>query len=280
VLGRAGIPAGRLLFRGLRRTAGLSSLRLLVSGGGPLAAETAAFFEELGFTIVQGYGMSENGPLITTNTVRHKDNRSAGLPVKHTKIRIAEQNSDGVGEIQVQSPSLMIGYYKNPGATREAFTEDGWLRTGDLGYFDERGFLFISGRNKNLIVTTGGKNVYPEEVEEKFPEDGVIREVLVMGQRIEGSHGERVIAVCVPDMEKIGEMYGEAPPWEDVERLVRREVESVNRRLEAYRKIDRTYVRAEEFEKTASEKVKRYLYREYGDPAVSPSHDPRVGDSP
>ena len=269
-LSRAGnslrIPAGRLLFGGLRRKAGLSSLRLLVSGGGPLAAETADFFSELGFTIVQGYGMSENGPLITTNTEKHCDNRSAGLPVKYTDIRIADKNPEGVGEVQVKSPSLMLGYFRNEEATREAMTEDGYLRTGDLGYFDSRGFLFIVGRSKNLIVTAGGKNVYPEEVEAHFADSALISEVMVIGRQRRDGRGEQVIAVCVPDYEYLAARHGGSlPSREETERLVREEVARINRRLSVYEKIEATLLREEEFEKTASGKIKRFLYGEYAE---------------
>ncbi len=261
---KTGLPLGRALFKGLREKAGLNSLRLLVSGGGPLAHSTALFFEELGFKIVQGYGMSENGPLITTNTEKRCDNRSAGLPVVNTDIRIADKDNSGVGEIQVTSPSLMLGYFRNPEATKETFTEDGYLKTGDLGYFDQRGFLFINGRSKNMIVTSGGKNVFPEEIEALFPANGPIAEVLIMGQELINSRGERVIAVCVPDYEGLKEEYGgRLPSDEEIEQMIKTEVAEVNRRLESHQKIERTYIRSEGFEKTASDKIKRFLYREY-----------------
>jgi long-chain acyl-CoA synthetase len=261
-----GLPTGVLLFRGLRRKAGLDSLRLLVAGGGPLAAETADFFSELGFTIVQGYGMSENGPLITANTEKHCDNRTVGLPVKYTDIRIAEPNADGVGEVQVTSPSLMLGYFRNGEATEEAMTPDGYLHTGDLGFFDSRGFLSIVGRSKNLIVTAGGKNVYPEEVESHFADSPVIAEVMVLGQRRPDGRGERVAAVCVPDYERLREQRGGSlPPQEEISRMVREEVSRVNRGLSVYEKIESVYLREEEFEKTASGKIKRFLYGEYAE---------------
>jgi len=259
-----GLPLGKILFRGLRKQAGLSSVRLLVSGGGPLSASTAAFFQELGFTIVQGYGMSENGPLITTNTVKYYDNRSAGLPVKYTDIRIASPDGDGIGEIEVTSPSLMLGYFRNPEATKEVFTPDGYLRTGDLGYINNKGFLFISGRSKNMIVTAGGKNVFPEEIEALFPDKGPIAEVMIMGQKIEKDQGERIIAVCVPDYEYLEEKYKDRTlSDEDIGTMVREEIAALNRSLESYRKIEQVFVRREPFEKTASDKIKRFLYREY-----------------
>ena len=261
------LPLGKALFGRLREKAGLQSLRLLVSGGGPLALETANFFSELGFTIVQGYGMSENGPLITVNTEKRCDNRTAGLPVHQTDVRIADKNAEGVGEIQVYSPSLMLGYFRNEEATQEAMTEDGYLRTGDLGSFDRRGFLHILGRSKNLIVTAGGKNVYPEELELKFSESEIIGEVLIMGQRRSDGRGERVVAVCVPNYEALADEHGGTlPPDDDIRRKVRNEVSRINRKLSVYEKIEATYIREEAFEKTASGKVKRFLYGFYGEP--------------
>ncbi len=263
-----GLPLAKILFSGLRKQAGLSSVRLLVSGGGPLSATTAAFFQDLGFTIVQGYGMSENGPLITTNTEKYFDNRSAGLPVKYTDIRIATPDEDGIGEIEVTSPSLMLGYFRNPEATKEVFTPDGYLRTGDLGYINDKGFLFISGRSKNMIVTAGGKNVFPEEIEVLFPERGPIGEVLIMGQEIEKDRGERIIAVCVPDYEYLGEEYSDRTLTDaEIETMIRGEISALNRSLEGYRKIEKIFIRNEPFEKTASDKIKRFLYSEYAEAA-------------
>lgn len=260
--GAVGIRAGKLLFSSLRKQAGLNTLRLLVAGGGPLKKITADFFEILGFNIVQGYGMSENGPLIATNTVKYGNNASVGIPVKYTDIRISNPNRDGVGEIIVKSPSLMKGYYNNPEATKEMFTGDGYLKTGDLGTFDRKGFLYIKGRNKNLIVTEGGKNIYPEEIEEYFADSQVIAEIMVTGRKTDKrSTAEEVVAVCYPDREKLEETYGSGALTEDfIRQLVKGEVERVNRKLEGYKKIQDIVIRANPFEKTASQKIKRYLY--------------------
>jgi len=235
-----------------------------VAGGGPLNAATARIFDEFGFTIVQGYGMSENGPLITTNTPRYHDHRSAGLAVKRTKIRIAEPNEEGIGEIQVTSPSLMKGYWRNPEATAAVMTEDGWLRTGDLGRVDERGYVYITGRIKSLIVTAGGKNIYPEEIEALFDGSRVVREVLAVGRSRSGSDAaEEVAAVVYPDLETIAADRGadRAADSAFVRDLVKIEVERVNRSLAPYKKISDFHVRKSEFQKTSSKKVKRFLYK-------------------
>jgi long-chain acyl-CoA synthetase len=263
-----GLPGvGRALFKGLREQAGLSSLRLLVAGGGPLSPATARAYDELGFSIVQGYGMSENGPLISTNTPRFHDHRSAGLAVSRTRVRIASPDAEGVGEIQVTSPSLMKGYWRDPEETAKVFTEDGWLRTGDLGRVDSRGYIFITGRIKSLIVTAGGKNIYPEEIEALFDGSRVAREVLVLGKSLAESEGlraaEEVAAVIVPDLESIASDRGKAVAGDPaaVRELVKEEVERVNRSLPPYKKISDFRVRGAEFEKTSSKKIKRFLYK-------------------
>jgi Long-chain acyl-CoA synthetases (AMP-forming) len=271
-LGAPGV--GRALFKGLRKAVGLGTARLLVAGGGPLSAATAQVFDELGFNIVQGYGMSENGPLISTNSPEHHDHRSAGRIVRRTELRIASAGDEefaekGMGEIQVRSPSLMKGYWRDPEATAAAFTEDGWLRTGDVGMVDERGFIFITGRIKSIIVTAGGKNIYPEEIESLFDGSRVAREVLVLGKpRAEGREeetaaAEEVAAVIVPDLEAIAADQGKAAAAdpEAVHGLVKAEIERVNRSLPPYKKLCDFYVRSEEFEKTSSKKIKRYLYK-------------------
>ena len=261
---RLGVPA----FRFLRKKAGLGSVRLAVSGGGPLAASTADFFDAIGIDIVQGYGMSENGPLISVNLPGNKDNRSVGLPVKRTEIRIDDPDELGIGEIQVRSPSLMLGYIDQPEATKEVFTEDGWLKTGDLGRLDARGFLFITGRRKSLIVTEGGKNVYPEEIEARFEGSAWIKEVLVVGRLSRsGRPGEEIVAVCVPDYEKIATAHRDGASNEALIRgLIRDEVFRVNKGLAPYMKMADFVIRSEEFEKTSTRKIKRFLYREYAKP--------------
>jgi long-chain acyl-CoA synthetase len=288
-----GLPGvGRALFKGFRAQTGLGSLRLLVAGGGPLRAATARVFDEFGFAIVQGYGMSENGPLIATNTPRYHDHRSAGLAVSRTRVRIADPGDGGVGEIQVTSPSLMKGYWRDPEATARVFTEDRWLRTGDLGRIDARGFIYITGRIKSVIVTAGGKNIYPEEIESHFEGSRIVREVLVLGKpsaadwtagadRASAVEAEEVAAVIVPDFEAIAADIGEetAKDGAAIARLVKAEVERINRALPPYKKVSDFFVRADEFEKTSSRKIKRYLYKTW-EAAITGSPRNRTAKSP
>jgi long-chain acyl-CoA synthetase len=255
---------GRKALRFIRKKAGLDSIDIMVAGGGALNPATADFFDSLGFNIVQGYGMSENGPLISVSTPWHKNNVSVGLPVKHTEVRIADKDAAGHGEIQVRSPSLMLGYFENPEATAEAFTEDGWLKTGDLGYLDEDGFIYINGRQKNLIVTAGGKNIYPEELELHFAASRVIGEILIVGRKSKETGEERIFAVVYPNMERLESDYkGKRLNSEQINALVKKEIGNVNRKLPAYKKIADFMLTDKEFEKNAQRKIRRFLYKSY-----------------
>ncbi|MDR2796660.1 MAG: AMP-binding protein [Spirochaetaceae bacterium] len=269
---------GKKVFHFIREKAGLASINTMVAGGGALNPKTADFFDSFGFNIVHGYGMSENGPLVSVSTPWHKRNESVGLPVKYTDVKIIDQNEEtrelGIGqhgEIIVKSPSLMLGYYKNPEATAEMFTKDGYLKTGDLGYIDQDGFIFINGRKKNLIVSSGGKNIYPEEIENMFNGSRVIGEILVLGRRESG--GEIIFAVAVPNYETLAEDYPGKTPDSDsdfIHNLVKIEIEKVNRLLPPYKKIGNFTLRYTEFEKNAQKKLRRFLYKDYEDPQKTP----------
>ncbi|MDR2111307.1 MAG: AMP-binding protein [Spirochaetaceae bacterium] len=260
--GKAGF--GQAALRIIRKKAGLASIRIMVAGGGPLNPQTADFFDSFGFNIVHGYGMSENSPLISVNTPWHKRNASVGLPVKYTDVRIIDKNEEGIGEIAIKSPSIMLGYYENPEATREMFTGDGYLKTGDLGYRDELGFIYINGRKKNLIVSSGGKNVYPEEIEMHFEGSRVIGEVLVVGRKEREFGGEQIVAVVVPNEEALAADYpGKALDDGFLHDLIKKEIEAVNRHLVGYKKITDFILQREKFEKNAQQKIKRFMYKSY-----------------
>jgi long-chain acyl-CoA synthetase len=237
---------------------------MVVAGGGPLSPKTADFFDSFGFNLVHGYGMSENAPLISVNTPWHRRNVSVGLPVKYTEVRIEDPDEEGHGEIVIKSPSVMLGYYNNPEATAEVITEDGWLRTGDLGYRDGDGFLYISGRKKNLIVSSGGKNIYPEEIETRFANSRVIGEILVLGKRKADFGGEMIFAVVVPNFEALAQDYpGREGDEEFLRSLVKKEIEEANRHLAGYKKISDFTLRREPFEMNAQQKIRRFLYQDY-----------------
>jgi long-chain acyl-CoA synthetase len=264
------IEFGQKFFKFIRKKARLDSIRIMVAGGGPLSPKTADFFDSLGFNMVHGYGMSENSPLISVNTPWRRRNASVGLPVLYTDIKIDDPNEEGHGEILVKSPSIMLGYYENPEATKEVITEDGWLKTGDLGYQDELGFIYINGRAKNLIVSSGGKNIYPEEIEARFNDSRIIGEILVLGRKEKDFGGEQIFAVVVPNSENIAADYpGKEKDGPFIRELGKKEIEQVNRTLVGYKKIVDFTLRDGPFEKNAQQKIRRFLYKHYENPPAT-----------
>jgi long-chain acyl-CoA synthetase len=259
----------RKLFAEVHRRFG-GSLRLLISGGAAVDPSVARGFRELGFGFLQGYGLTESSPIISANRDRAFKDASAGLPLPSVEVCIATD-----GEILARGPSIMKGYYNNPAATQETL-RDGWLHTGDLGYLDDDGFLFIQGRKKSAIVTPGGKKVYPEEVEAEILKSPFVLECLVWGRESDdpNQHAE-VQAIVVPNADYFVsqglEKDGSVSPA-TVEAILRREVKERCLQLAPFKRIARLTVRFEEFEKTATRKVKRYLYT--GKPAHLWTQDP------
>jgi len=161
----------------------------------------------------------------------------------------------------------MIGYYNNPEATAEVITPDGWLMTGDLGYTDKDGFLYINGRQKNLVVSSGGKNIYPEEIEAHFNQSSLVAEILIVGRKEKEFGGEQIYAVVVPNYENLKlDHPGKENDDGFIRALVKKEIEQVNRGLVGYKKITDFTLRKEPFEKNAQQKIRRFLYKSYENP--------------
>jgi long-chain acyl-CoA synthetase len=233
-------------------------LRIVISGGAAVDPAVARGFRELGIEFLQGYGLTESAPILAVNRNRAFKDEAAGLPLPSVEIRIAED-----GEILARGPNVMKGYYNNPEATRETLA-GGWLHTGDLGYLDRDGFLHIQGRKKAVIVTPGGKKIYPEEVEAELLKSPFILEALVWGEAAsEPGREVEVQAIVVPNIETfVGngiEKDGAADP-ERVEEILRKEVKERCQNLAPFKRVTRLTVRHEEFEKTTTRKIKRYLY--------------------
>ncbi|MGE5693647.1 MAG: AMP-dependent synthetase/ligase, partial [Candidatus Zixiibacteriota bacterium] len=195
--------AGLILFKSFRHKAGLGSLRVLVSGGAALPPKIAEDFLALGIPLLQGYGLTETAPVLSVNPVDVYKVKpaSVGPPLPGVQFKIDVPDPSGHGEILAKGDNVMAGYYKNPTATGAVLDNEGWFKTGDIGYLDSEGYLHISGRCKNIIVTPGGKNVCPEEVEGKLLESPFIAEALVIGRRNPELHGEKIEAIVVPNRE-------------------------------------------------------------------------------
>lgn len=232
-----------------------------VSGGAALDPDIAKGMTKLGFTIVQGYGITETSPIIAAECPTRCKLGTVGQVIPGVEVRIDHPNEEGVGEILVKGPNVMQGYYKRPKATAEAIV-DGWYRTGDLGHMDEDGFLSIRGRMKNLIVTPNGKNVYPEEVENELLKCPFIAEVMVYGHKLSDT-AEEVHAIIYPDQEALDAYARETDKQSvseaDVEELIRREVLEAGKRLADYKRVKRFTLRDDEFPKTTTRKIKRYV---------------------
>ena len=219
-------------------------LHKVVSGGGYLAPELAANYSRLGISIAQGYGMSECSPKISSPDWNRPDKvASVGKLVEGCQVRIVDE------EIQVKSPSVMMGYYKEPDKTAEAITEDGWLCTGDIGYLDEEGFLYLTGRKKNLIILSNGENVAPEQLENLFEDERLIEDILVFGE------DDAICAEVYPNFK-----YAEAANISDIEGTVQEIIKKHNQKLPSYRRIMQCRIREVPFAKTSSKKIIRNQY--------------------
>ena len=229
-------------------------LELFISGGAAGNPLIAKGFRELGINLIQGYGMTEASPIIAVNRVSCLKDDSVGLPLEGLDVKIAED------EILVRGPSVMAGYYLNEEATRESLC-DGWLHTGDLGYFDDDGFLYVSGRKKSVIVTPNGKNVYPEEVEGVLNQSPYILESLVWGGPEEDLARTSVQAIVVPHIETLDEILGPSQYDEDkINEVIGQEIKKRCKELARYKRVKSFVLRSEEFERTTTRKIKRYLY--------------------
>ncbi len=255
-----------VLFRSIREKMGFGKLRFMISGGAALPVWVARGLEELGFPLLQGYGLSETSPVLTLNPPCCPKNETAGVPLPDVELKIIDPNEDGIGEIAAKGPNIMKGYYKNPKATKEAFTEDGFFLTGDLGFIDEDGYLHITGRKKSVIVTKGGKNIFPEEVESVLLQSPFIEEILVLRGFNPDNGAEEVQAIVYPNMEKLDEYFLKKgidnPTEKDVYEILKKEIEKYGASLSEYKRVKRFTIRDEEFPKTTTNKIKRYLFEQ------------------
>jgi len=256
-----GFNPGRTLFKTVREQANLSTIRICISGGGPLAPEVFRKYNELGIDFVQGYGLTETSPILTLNPTYHYKETSVGKVIPQADLKILDPNEDGIGEIIVKGPMVMAGYYKMEEETKAVFTEDGYFRTGDLGYLDDENYLYLTGRAKNMIVTSGGKNVYPEEIEDKFQLYSEIEQILVRGYYKESSTvSEEIEALIYPSQEWLGELSkNKDEAFTLAEQHMHKIVEEVNQKLLPYQKITRVIVLKEPLEMTTTQKVKRFV---------------------
>ena len=248
-----GIDLRKKLFGAIREAFG-GELRTVISGGAPLNKEIVDFFDGIGITTLNGYGITECAPIIAVNHSKRNIPGSVGPVLPIDTVKIAEPNEDGEGEICVKGPNVMLGYFKDEKATAEAFDDEGYFMTGDYGKIGKGGALFITGRKKNLIILSNGKNVYPEEIEnELIATPGILEIIVYEGQSKRGNEHNAIVAEIYPDKD-----YIEKNGIEDVKAYLQPFVNEYNRGAVPYKKIAILKVREEEFPKNTLRKIKRF----------------------
>ena len=250
---KTGVDLRRKLFSGVLAAFG-GEVRTVISGGAPINPEIQEFFESIGITVLNGYGITECAPIIAVNRSRRIVPGSVGPVLDIDNVIIDEPNEDGEGEILVSGPNVMLGYYNDEAATAEAITEEGYFRTGDYGKLDENNVLYITGRKKNLIILSNGKNVYPEEIENELSATpGVLEIVVYEGQSRRGISHNAIVAEIYPDME-----YLEKNGITDVQSHIKPYVDAYNRSTVPYKKISVIKIRKKEFPKNTLRKIMRF----------------------
>lgn len=254
-----GIDTRSVLFAKIRAGFG-GRLKYIVCGGAALEPSLITHFDEVGITVAQGYGITECAPLVSVNPPDNMKCGSVGICMDGCAVKILVDDKDGterravgeeIGEICVLGPQVMIGYYKDPDATAAVFTDDGYFRTGDYGYVDKDGFIYITGRKKNIIILPNGKNIYPEEIEEYLYKSSLIRECVVCSRVTEG--GDEVLtALIYPDYDLL-----QGLDQAQIAEKLKAEVAAINRQHPAYKQIRNIEIRHTEFEKTTTKKIIR-----------------------
>lgn len=260
------INVGHKMFNAVLKKANINTIRIAICGGGPLAKSVFKLYNQLGIDFVQGYGLTETSPIIALNPVQHFKIESVGKYfVGHMEMKILNPNEEGIGEICVKGPMVMQGYYKMPEETDKMFTGDGWFKTGDLGWLDSENYLMLSGRCKNLIVTEGGKNVYPEEIEDSFQLETDIQQITVRGYVADkNTNSEEIEAMIYPSdslFEKMNFSREDSIRNDDkkaeVLKLISKIVEKINKKLQPYQRISKITILEKPLEMTTTMKVKR-----------------------
>ena len=253
---KLGIDKRKVIFKEIHATLG-GNLRMLIAGAAAIDPKVAEGLRDFGIEAVQGYGLTECAPIAALNRDCNYRDAAAGLPLPGVEIKIDDPDENGIGEILICGKNVMIGYYNNPEATAEAI-QDGWFHSGDYGYIDEDGFVYITGRKKNVIVTKNGKNIFPEEIETYLNRQPIVAESMVYG--IDLPDGDALIAVQVlPDFEEAKNILGENYTDADMQKAVEDAVKAVNDSLQGYKRVSKVIVRKEDFEKTTTKKIKRHI---------------------
>lgn len=245
----------------VRRSLG-GRMRFMLTGGAPCPHRVIEGFNRLHVRFLEGYGLTECSPVVSLSTPESNVIGSIGKAIKGVEVRVENPDAAGVGELQVRGKIVMKGYFHNPEATREAFTADGWFRTGDLASIDGAGTITIRGRRKALIVNREGKNIYPEEVEQTVAHEPAIADILVLGYSVGGETGERVGALCHPNLDYFRATNGgRLPEWSAIESAAVKAVQRATAQLADYKRVRKVTVSREPLERTSIGKIRRVQYK-------------------
>ena len=253
LLRKVGIDIRRKLFASVLSAFG-GKLELIICGGANLDEEIISTFDSLGITILNGYGITECSPLISANRNEYRKPGSVGTPILACRIKIDNPDENGEGEICVKGPNVMLGYYNNPEATAEVFDKDGFFHTGDYGKLDDEGWIYITGRKKNLIILSNGKNVYPEEIEADLQKvEGVAEVVVYAGESHVQKDRITIVAEIFPDAELLKDKG-----ITDIQGYFEDQVKALNAKMPPYKAVKRVKLRETEFQKNTSRKITRF----------------------
>jgi long-chain acyl-CoA synthetase len=251
------VNPGKKMFKFVLDKASLTSIRICISGGGPLAPSVFRKYNQLGIDFVQGYGLTETSPIIAINPIEQYKETSVGRTCPGVDMKILSPDERGVGEVIVKGPMVMQGYYNLPEETAASFTPDGYLKTGDLGYMDDENYLYLTGRAKNMIVTEGGKNVYPEEIENEFQLYDEIDQIMIRGYMLDAKMKSEGIEALVHPNPEFKNAKGEIPSKEETKERINKIISEVNQSLQPYQKITKVEILDKPLEMTTTKKIKR-----------------------
>ena len=251
-----GIDIKRKVFAEIYDNLG-GKLKFIVSAAAPIDPKAGKWVQDIGINFLQGYGLTETSPIAALTPDYEPKIGSAGKALVCSELKIKNPNEKGEGEVLIKSTTLMLGYYENEEATNEV-VHDGWFNSGDIGYLDKDGFLFITGRSKNVIVTQNGKNIYPEEIEMMLGKIPEIKESMVYGKEEEKGKELTITARVIPNYEEIKTIYKKELSDEEVYNIIWNKIKEVNRELTSYKAIKKLEIKKDEFEKTTTMKIKRY----------------------
>ena len=261
-LKNVGVDVKKKVFKDIYNNLG-GNIRIIVSAAAPIDKKVGLWLKDIGITFLQGYGLTETAPIAALTPEYKPMIGSAGKAVVGTDIKVEDPNENGEGDLLIKGPTVMMGYYEDEEETAKVMTKDGYFRSGDIGYIDQDGYIFITGRSKNVIVTQNGKNIYPEEIEMLLGKIDEIKECMVYGKEPDENDTKRdakeliITARVIVNKDKIKELHGDISDKEIYD-IIWNKIKEVNKQLTSYKAIKSLEIKEGEFEKTTTMKIKRF----------------------